>query len=247
MFTQDFHDDFSAFEQRLRDGHPFAFSRYNDGEARILKNGDVGNKDGWFYHKDRDLAFRAALRHALLINHPHFFYGISSEESDAENHHYLKGQLSIPLDRMTHGNIFSLSNSGRFHQDLLPILRDSGKKLVLIASEKINQGKSREQLGDFEFFPLRGCCVTLWNRHRDHLLGRLDLAISDPSPKIFLVCAGPLAKILIHKAFELAPAHTYLDIGSSLDLTFFPKSWRADHREPEKYNHLSPRWMLPRA
>lgn len=244
MFTQNFFTDFDYFIQLITDRHPFAFSRYNDGEARVLKNEDVGNKDGWFYKKDRDLAFRAALRQGLLVNHPDFLYGLPSEQSDRENHAYFLERITTSLGCVTHGNLFSLANSPKFYQGMLPALHQAGQKIVLIANEKIDQEKTKEKLGDFTFFPLKGCCVKMWNEGRDHLRGRIDLHLSEPGPFTFLVCAGPLAKIIIHETWLAAPQHTYIDIGSALDQTFFKKSWRADHREPAKYGSLAPQWKL---
>lgn len=81
-------------------------------------------------------------------------------------------------------------------------------------------------------------------KERDHLLARLDWEISRRQNAVFLVAAGPLAKILIHEGWTLDPSHLFLDIGSTLDPVFFGKSWRADHREPERYAHLKPRWKL---
>ncbi|MFQ3671015.1 MAG: hypothetical protein SNJ84_06120 [Verrucomicrobiia bacterium] len=67
-FTQDFEADFTLMLDWIKQGRAFAFSRFNDGESRVLRNEDVGNKDGWFYKANRDLIFRAALCRALLFD-----------------------------------------------------------------------------------------------------------------------------------------------------------------------------------
>lgn len=228
----------------IQGGCNFAFARFNDGEARILRNEDVGNKDGWFYKKDRDLIFRSALRRSLNATEPAFLYGLSSEESDPTNHAYLLSQIRCPLSQVTHGNLFSLSNALRFRNELIPALQATGREIVLIGSDRIRQEPACKLLGPFRHFPLKGCCVRLWMKHRDHLLAQLDWEVTRRKQAIFLVAAGPLAKILIYEGWHLDPEHLFLDLGSTLDLVFFGKSWRADHREPNRYGHLKPRWKL---
>ncbi len=243
-FQQNFATDLNLMLGWVREGRAFAFSRFNDGEARVLRNEDVGNKDGWFYKADRDLVFRAALRRSLLADDPAFFYGFSSEETDRETHRYLLEQVRCPLDRITHGNLFSLANAARFQSEFLPALRETGRELVIVGSAKLNRDSTRRLVGPFHHVPLKGCCVRMWMNERDHLLARLDWEVTRRRDAVFLVAAGPLAKILIHEGWKINPGHIFLDLGSTLDLVFFGKSWRADHRQPDRYASWSPRWKL---
>ena len=49
---QNHRKDFYEALEKIKTLNSFAISRYADGEASVLKNLTVGNKDGWLYKKD---------------------------------------------------------------------------------------------------------------------------------------------------------------------------------------------------
>ena len=54
---QDHRKDFYEALEKIKTLNSFALSRYADGEASVIKNLTIGNKDGWLYKKDKNLIF----------------------------------------------------------------------------------------------------------------------------------------------------------------------------------------------
>ena len=85
MMQQKHKEDYEEVLSLISKSKSLAISRFADGEASILKNVNVGNKDGWKYVKDKNLAFRSYLRRSLTLSDDNFIYGISSRNvGDAE-------------------------------------------------------------------------------------------------------------------------------------------------------------------
>ena len=66
-----------------------------------------------------------------------------------------------------------------------------------------------------------------------------DLVIKSRN-KIFLFSCGPIAKILVAKAWALHPYNIYLDVGSSLDLFLKGATNRNYITGEQKYCNFSP-------
>lgn len=220
----------------IRQSSGFALARFADGEASVLKNLTVGNKDGWLYETDENLIFRADLRKALLCRDPGYYYGISCTCCDKENHDYLLGMLRTDLDQVTYSNLWVNANYSTFKELFAETVRASRKEVVLITGKKADV---RALAGTFEvkaFLPIPGNCVTYWETHREDLRARLDLHASTRNDAVFLVAAGPLSEILIHELWQVNPRNTYLDIGSTLDPILFRRKSRDYHTDGDRYS-----------
>ena len=94
---QDHRKDFYEALEKIKTLNSFVISRYADGEASVLKNLTVGNKDGWLYKKDKNLIFRSDLRKSLTCADKNFVYGISSRNIDEKNYLFLRQIYSAGL------------------------------------------------------------------------------------------------------------------------------------------------------
>ncbi|MFQ5735691.1 MAG: hypothetical protein ACE5GY_02385 [Thermodesulfobacteriota bacterium] len=62
MMRQMFREDLDEVLRLTVESDSFALARFADGEASVMKNMTVGNKDGWLYKKDKNLIFRRRSR-----------------------------------------------------------------------------------------------------------------------------------------------------------------------------------------
>ncbi|TFE70574.1 acylphosphatase [Methylacidiphilum caldifontis] len=231
MMIQDFRKDFFTMLALLDEKMPFAFSRYNDGEALILANQKVGCKGEWEYNPKKHLSFRADLRKSLLSKDSRFFYGVPSWDTSPEMHKEVLRYIQAPLTQITFAALFANANHDLFLKECLPRIQQWPQDVYFIGNSKIDPRLIHKITSVKEIFPIQGDCVRFWVKNKNEILGYLDWMATRSDNSLFLVAAGPLGKILIHALWEIAPTNIYLDIGSALDPLLFGKSTRAYHKD----------------
>ncbi len=229
---QDFRKDFDELLGVFDSGRPFAFARFNDGEARVLANQPVGCKHEWQYRPEKDLRFRSALRESLQVRDDFYFYGLPSWDMSPWMHDLVRGLTAAPVESLTFAALFANGNHDRFLEEFVPRFRRLGRPIVFVGNARLARRRLEEALGIADFLPLSGDCVKLWRRRERELLDLLDLKASLSQRALFLIAGGPLGKILIHALWKVSPTNVYLDVGSALDPLLFGKPTRAYHRDP---------------
>ncbi|QSR85051.1 hypothetical protein [Methylacidimicrobium sp. B4] len=230
--TQDFRKDFDELLDLFDSGKPFAFARYNDGEASILANQPIGCRHEWQYRPGKDLHFRSSLRESLRVRDDRYFYGLPSWDMSPWMHDLVRGLTIAELDRLTFAALFANGNHDRFLEEFVPRLRRRDRPILFVGNARLSRRRLEETLGISDFLPLLGDCVQLWKRRERELLDLLDLKASLARGALFLVAGGPLGKILIHALWKVSTENVYLDVGSALDPLLFEKPTRAYHRDP---------------
>ncbi len=239
---QDFRGDFLEVLRMIGEADSFALSRFADGEASILKNVTVGNKDGWLYKKDKNLVFRADLRKSLLCSDPGFVFGLSCSCCDATNHEFLLAQVRAKPENLTFSNIFVNGNFALFNEVFLKTLGESRKPVILCTGSKASVGELDRLVPIRDFIPIPGNCVRHWEKRRDEIRGLLDLKGSSWRNAVFLFAAGPLSEILIHDLWQVNPRNVYLDIGSTLDPILFNRQSRGYHKSGHAFSQRMCVW-----
>jgi hypothetical protein len=219
-----------------------ALSRFADGEANVLKNNTIGNKDGWLYKKDKNLIFRADLRRSLLCTDPGFFYGISCSCCDRENHEFLLANVKTTPENMTFSNMWVNSNFPLFKEHFFKTLIASKKDIVVCTSDKAKIKKLEELIPVKDFIPIPGNCIVYWEKYKDYVKALLDLKGTTHKNAVFLFAVGPLSEILIHELWLVNPQNTLLDIGSCLDPFLFNRRSRSYHYENSEFANRTCRW-----
>ncbi|MEW5948075.1 MAG: hypothetical protein AB1711_01525 [Thermodesulfobacteriota bacterium] len=242
MMKQDFKSDFFELMKMIMESDSMALSRYADGEANVLKNNTIGNKDGWLYKQDKNLIFRADLRKALLCSDPGFFYGISCTCCDKVNHDYLLAQIRTGRENLTFSNIWVNANCPLFQEHFFKTLIASKKDIVICTNSKAKIKKLEELIPIKDFIPIPGNCVVFWEKNRDYVKALLDLKGSTYKNTIFLFAAGPLSEILIYELWLVNPNNILLDIGSSLDPFLFNRKSRSYHYENSEFANRTCVW-----
>ncbi len=242
MMTQDFKADFFEIMRMIVEADSMALSRAADGEANILKNNTIGNKDGWLYKKDKNLIFRADLRKSLLCRDPGFIYGISCTCCDAVNHEYLLELLKTDRSNITFSNMWVNSNFCLFKEHFFNAIKKSGKDVIICTNKKAKIKKLDNYVPIKNFIPIPGNCVTYWEENRDYIRALLDLQGSTRENSIFLFAAGPLSEILIHELWMINPNHIMIDIGSSIDPILFERTSRVYHKDNSEFSQRVCSW-----
>lgn len=235
MMKQEFKEDFFEVMRMIVESDSMALSRCADGEANVLKNNTIGNKDGWLYKQDKNLVFRADLRKALLCTDPDFLYGISCTCCDKPTHDYLLSILRTGRENLTFSNIFVNANFPLFQEHFLKTLAASKKDIVVCTGKKARMRDLNERVPVKDFIPVPGNCVVWWEKNREYIRGLMDLKASQFTNAVFLFAAGPLSEILIHEMWQVNPRNIYVDIGSTLDPFLFRRNSRVYHRGDSEF------------
>jgi len=242
MMKQDFKEDFFEIMKMIVEADSMAFSRAADGEANILKNNTIGNKDGWLYKKDKNLVFRADLRKSMLCRDTGFIYGISCTCCDVVNHNYLLKLLKTDCSNMTFSNMWVNSNFPLFKEHFFKAVKKSGKDVIICTNKKAKIKKLEAYIPVKDFIPISGNCVTYWEENKDYIRALLDLQGSTREKSIFLFAVGPLSEILIHELWLINPQHIMIDIGSSIDPILFERNSRNYHRDGDEFSQRICKW-----
>ena len=239
---QDHRKDFCEALEKIKTLNSFAISRYADGEASVLKNLTVGNKDGWLYKKDKNLIFRSDLRKSLTCTDKNFVYGISSRNIDEKNYLFLRKFIQQGLKYITFSDIWVNANYNMFNELFLATLNETKKEIAVITNPKANIKKLKEFINVKDFIPIKGNCVQYWEKNKDHLKALLDLKASLNEEIIFLIASGPLSNILIYEMWRSNRNNIYLDIGSTLDPIIFNRQSRGYHMPDHPHRKFTNKW-----
>lgn len=225
LFKEDHDEALRLIEQ----SDSFALARFADGEASVLRNITVGNKDGWLFKKDKNLAFRRDLRLSLLCTDKNYYYGLSCSCCDETNHKFLLENVKAPQENLTFSNIWVNANYPSFNEKFLPTIKKTGKPVILCSGSKARISELEKFVHVTDFIPIPGNCVVHWEKYRDHVRGLLDLKATQYKNAIFLIAVGPFSEIVIHQMWQANPQNIYLDIGSTLDPFLFRRNSRCYH------------------
>jgi hypothetical protein len=242
MMKQLFQEDLDEVLRLIVESDSLALARFADGEASVLKNITVGNKDGWLYKKDKNLVFRRDLRHSLLCADKNYLYGLSCTCCDKENHDFLLDSVRAPLENLTFSNIWVNANFPRFSDRFLPAVKKSGKQVILCSGSKARIAELGRFIQVVDFIPIPGNCVLYWEKYREQVRGLLDLKATQYSNAIFLIAAGPMSEIIIHEMWQANQRNIYLDIGSTLDPLLFRRNSRGYHTAGHAFSQRVCTW-----
>lgn len=239
---QDHRKDLYEALEKIKSLDSLAISRCADGEAGVLKNITIGNKDGWRYKKDKNLVFRSDLRRSLCCTDANFIYGISSRNVDEKNFLFLRRFVKQDLEYLTFSDIWVNANYELFNEMFLSTIRKTGREVVFVTNPKAKLDRLKQEIRIVDFVPIKGNCITYWEKDRDFLRGLFDLKASETDGRIFLIAAGPLTNILIYEMWQVNRNNIYLDIGSTLDPLIFTRKSRNYHKDGHPDRQVVDTW-----
>lgn len=200
-------DPYDEMVEMLRDGVPFAFSRFGDGEFNAIFGVEGVNRDGHQYFPEMGRRLRE-----IVAREPDYLMGLQ------------------PMAIFTHGARQTVWMSERTPNDgfkrwvLADSLHDAslddrldsfldslaGRDVLLVGPEHL-RGFTESKGWGFQPVPAQDC----WTAYEE-TLERLKSTIPGPGG-VVLLCASMMSNVLLDDLFELDPTITYIDTGSLFD------------------------------
>ena len=190
----------------------------------IIKNKELDASvqiDKWAFNGQK--AFRDELLRSLKHQEDNYYYAISCNCCDPVNSEIYKKLLNVPHERLTFANLWINGNYTYFKENI-------GKVGSVHLITNANAYGRKYPFEVSSFYPIPHNCVEYYEQDPDRIHSLLnDFVDNAGSGQVFLVAAGALSEILVHKMFQRNPNNCYVDIGSALDLWTFGKATRPYH------------------
>ena len=211
-FTNNFNTDIKFLFNKLKNKEHFAFSKYADGEYKVLRNEYITNCDNWtFDPKIHQLEYKYLLD-SYHYNHPDYYVGISCPCCQPLSHiEWMRN--NVGSQNITWANLFVNGNYDYFTNHLIPEFNKWEGEVILIANE---QGLDKNLPFKVDnYLPIQ---IGSWfNPVLEHIIELLKDKAQKQDNQLFLFSAGPLGNILAHQLHKVNKNNTYLDIGSTIN------------------------------
>jgi hypothetical protein len=207
-----FQDDFNTILNKVRNRDCFSFSKYADGEYKILRNEKITNCDNWTFDPDKHKEEHQYLLDSFRYESEDYWVGVSCPCCQPVSHcMWMRNEVNTP--NITWANLFVNSNYGEFVNKMFAEFSDWEGRTVLLANEK---GKNNKLPFDVDLYvPCNGEAFLM--PHLEYHLAEMTLLAARQDGQLFLFSAGPLGNILAHRLHEVNPRNTYMDIGSTVN------------------------------
>ncbi len=208
---KNFRQDFINLTEKLRGKEKFSFSKYADGEYKILRNEAITNCDNWTFSPDLHRKEQSLLLESFQYDHDDYIVGISCPCCQPMEHvQWMRD--TVKTKNVTWANLFVNSNYPYFEKDLIPIFNDWGEDVFLFANEN---GISKQMPFKIKkYFPLN---MKAWQEpFLSHWINLGMQKAKESEGALFLFAGGPLGNILSYKLHKANPFNTYIDIGSTI-------------------------------
>ena len=214
MFTTNstFKSDIEFLLNKLKNRENFSFSKYADGEYKILVNENIKNCDGWVFDKEKNKTEYQKLLDSFKYNHTNYYVGISCPCCQPSKHVEWMRQ-NVGTKNVTWANIFVNSNYKFFVDNFIPEFDKWEGKVRLFANK---QGKDNNLPFNIDtYYPLE---LESWKEPHLSKIIYDSIKMTDESEgQLFLFSAGPLGNILAHQLHLHNKKNTYIDIGSTIN------------------------------
>lgn len=236
---KDFREDFFLLYNKLKIGENFAFSRFSDGELRIMQNQELilsdnyykigdGVHQGAYYPEDR--------KNVNPHTHPHIKEKLMKCYQYKKNNYYVGlscrccvGEQDFKQminwrggddDHLTWSNLWVNGNYELFVKYMIPEF--SNHNIVYILNENAN-------LSGLPFFVVKdfrvgeNCIVNEFNKHEEIEKWIVENKVEN---HVFLFSASSLSNFIIYELFNKYDNNTYIDIGTTLNIQLGMKGIR---------------------
>ena len=227
---KDFRKHFFMLYDKLKSRENFAFSRFSDGELRIMQNkelilGDNFNKIGARRRKSRyvpedckhfnpetDQHVRKKLMDAYTHKAYNYYVGLSCRCCvGARDFKQMVNWRGGEDEHLTWANLLLNGNYPLFVEYMIPEF--SGRKIVFVLNENADlDGLPFKVEQDFRVG--KNCIVNDFYKI-DKIIVWMEW--TKESNLIFLFSASSLSNLMIYDLYKLYPNNTYIDIGTALN------------------------------
>jgi len=197
------------FINKIKKKQNFSLLRFADGEFYILNNKRLTNCDNWTFNVDSILYKH--LNESLTIENTNVYYGISGLSDDPNTCSYYYNRI-FNHHNITYANIFVNNH----YNEWVTFMETFNGDCFLIScnlpkNNKIGNIKVIDSLIIDEYL------VNTWDNNYVYYFKLLNDIGKKYTNMLFLISAGPLSEVFIHKLYLSNPNNIYLDVGSSID------------------------------
>lgn len=222
--------DFDHTLSLLKQGKPFAFNRFSDGELFILQNKllvldnqlvQVGEKKyGHSYTKEDFKRFdpvehsfyQKKLVEAFQFRKKGYYKGITCRCCiSEEDYEFQFSLIDKNEDNLTWANLLVNGNYPRFIQEMLPLFNEY--PVVFICNEHADLCALPSVVKDFRV----GYNAMVNDYHKIEEMKNWILK-NNIKNHLFLFSASSFSKLAIHQLYEVCDQNTYIDVGTTLNI-----------------------------
>jgi hypothetical protein len=213
MITNSFSSDLEFIFNKLKNREHFSFSKYADGEYKVLKNEFITNCDNWTFDPQLNRQEHRALFSSFQYSHPDYIIGISCPCCQPiEQIQWMRNNVKTSI--ITWANLLVNGNYDFFKKKFFPLFNKWEGLVNLIANKN---GLNKEMPFKVDnYIPIHPNKGWLNPDLLDNINKTKELARNE-NGQLFLFSGGPLGNILAHQLHLINQNNTYLDIGSTIN------------------------------
>lgn len=207
-----FVSDIKFIFTKIKNKEHFAFSKYADGEYKVLRNEPITNCDHWSFDPSTHQTEYQYLLSSYQYSHPDYYVGISCPCCQPSSHiQWMRD--NVKTKNVTWANLFVNGNYEFFKSNFFPEFDNWGGEVTLVANE---QGINKElPFKVNNYVPIQ---IGSWfNPSLEEIIKSLKTKAQESNNQLFLFSGGPLGNILAHQLHLVNQSNTYLDIGSTIN------------------------------
>ena len=261
---KNFKEDFIGFMTMLKKKEHFAFTRFSDGELRILQNkklvisdsvalvngqthhGYWGTEEHKEFLPEKDVVFRQKLIDSFKHRQEKYYKGICCRccVGEADFNWQFENGLEQNEPYLTWSNLLINGNYPQFVEKMLPLMKSY--PVVYVCNQIANLNKLPLNLvKDFRIG--NNCHVT--NADLPEIM-KVWIEQNNIKNHLFLFSAASLSNLCIHELYKAYPENTYMDIGSTLNPMLDMDGWKGSRgylrgywlKQPDAYSNRECIW-----
>jgi hypothetical protein len=213
-FTQEIYRIFDLF----KNGKPFAFSKFADGEWAAILNENLNNGE-FLNDSSTTNFFRDRLIDALKFKDPNYYIGTCCPCCNGDRAEKMRSFSGQDEDHMTFANVFVNLNYPLYKELFLKEYQNYDVHLVANKNSKIENLPFKVE----KFYPVG---FSAWVNNYSLIEQILQTNLKN---KLFLFCCGPFGNILAHQLLLNNKENIYLDIGSTLNPWLQSEGFKRDY------------------
>ena len=212
FFMNSFKKDIEFIFNKLKNKESFSFSKYADGEYKVLINEYITNCDNWTFNPSKHQLEHQYLLNSYYYNHPDYYVGISCPCCQPQNHvQWMRD--NVRTKNVTWANLFVNNNYLYFKDNFFPEFDKWEGEVTLVANEQGENKKLPFKIDNY--LPIQ---IGSWfNPTLEHIINILKEKAIQSNNQLFLFSGGPLGNILCHQLHLINKNNTYIDIGSTIN------------------------------
>ena len=219
-YMKDFKQDFKKLFKKFQNSENFAFSRFSDGELRIMENTELKLAGGYAKETHKHFIpsehafYREKLMDAYRFKKHNYYVGLScrccvGNKDFNQMLQWYEGDTSSEF--LTWSNLMLNGNYPDYLRSFVP--EYSNKKIVIICNENAKINKLPFSV-EKDFRVGYNCFINNYSIIEE-IKNWIDQ--NNISGYVFLLSASSLSNLLIHQLYKHCDTNTYIDIGTTLN------------------------------